>query len=170
MAGKRVRDADEIVPAPARKRGRPSRGADEEEALTPEQTPEQTPEEALGEGEEEADEEADEEAKDEDELLPLAEDDDESEGDGEMEERFSDDDDGEYEEVTEVDALHCLKRGHAHSGVMELVRVDRFMCHECFEYKLGPNVNIINGPNGACACLLVFSFSLARVCLFVVFN
>lgn len=122
MARKRSRDDDEIEPAPAPKRERPSLDAD-----------------ADGSGGESASD---------DEARVVAAERSESESDGQFEERLSDDD-GEYEEVTKADALHCLKRGHAHSGVMESVRVDRFMCHECLEYKLGPNVNIINGPNGS---------------------
>lgn len=58
------------------------------------------------------------------------------------------DDDGEFEDVSKADIENCSRRNHAHAGVLDSVRLDRFMSHECFEYKLGPNVNIINGPNG----------------------
>lgn len=39
--------------------------------------------------------------------------------------------------------------GFAQVGILEKVRVENFMCHACFEFVFGPNINIINGQNGS---------------------
>lgn len=65
-----------------------------------------------------------------------------------------DDDDGN---VLDAEALkksreklkEMADKGFSLSGILESVQLDRFMSHDCFEYKLGRNVNIVNGPNGS---------------------
>ncbi|GAB0493466.1 hypothetical protein MMPV_004748 [Pyropia vietnamensis] len=46
------------------------------------------------------------------------------------------------------DAL-AARFGFAQVGILEKVRVENFMCHSCFEFDFGPNINIINGQNGS---------------------
>lgn len=47
-----------------------------------------------------------------------------------------------------TDAL-AARFGFAQVGILEKVRVENFMCHDCFEFDFGPNINIINGQNGS---------------------
>lgn len=47
-----------------------------------------------------------------------------------------------------TDAL-AARFGFAQVGILEKVRVENFMCHSCFEFDFGPNINIINGQNGS---------------------
>jgi hypothetical protein len=82
--------------------------------------------------------------------------DNDDEDDGAREDENSEDE-GEFEETSPADIESCTRRGHSNAGVLDSVRLDRFMSHECFEYKLGPNVNIINGPNGEPLCSVCFS-------------
>lgn len=62
-----------------------------------------------------------------------------------------DDDDDRDDESDEADTNHPLFKSNAfsHCGVLQSVRLDRFMSHTCFSYDLCPNVNIINGDNGS---------------------
>lgn len=59
------------------------------------------------------------------------------------------DDDEEDEETVQQQIRLSTEKGFAHSGILHSVRLDRFMSHNCFEYVLGPNMNIINGKNGS---------------------
>lgn len=69
--------------------------------------------------------------------------------DDEEEEEEEDDDDEEEDDTNESQASLMQGKNFASSGILLSVRLDRFMSHECFEYSLGPNVNIINGANGS---------------------
>jgi structural maintenance of chromosomes protein 6 len=68
---------------------------------------------------------------------------------------------GELDEMTDAAKMAYRSRGHAFSGVLQSVRLDNFMSHECFEYKLGPNVNIVNGPNGSGKSAIVAAVQIA---------
>lgn len=72
-----------------------------------------------------------------------------NEGDSEDEE--SEEDEEGYQKEVEL----ARSRGFAETGVLERITVYNFMCHECFEIPLGPNVNIINGRNGSGKSALV---------------
>lgn len=74
-------------------------------------------------------------------------DDDEDDNEGEDDDDDDDDDDRDDEE----DANNQLFKSNAFSqcGILQSVRLDRFMSHNCFSYDLCPNVNIINGDNGS---------------------
>lgn len=60
-------------------------------------------------------------------------------------------------EATDVEAGEVARqnlddmrtKGFSLSGILEAVQLDRFMSHDCFEYRLGRNINIVNGPNGS---------------------
>ncbi|KAK1869734.1 hypothetical protein I4F81_012200 [Pyropia yezoensis] len=45
-----------------------------------------------------------------------------------------------------ADAL-AARFGSAQVGILDKVRVENFLCHDCFEFEFGPNINIINGQN-----------------------
>lgn len=69
-----------------------------------------------------------------------------SDEDADMDEGSVGDD---LDEDNEVDLELMKSRGFSYAGILESVQLDRFMSHECFEYKLGPNVNVVNGANGS---------------------
>uniref|UniRef100_A0A6T6BUD9 RecF/RecN/SMC N-terminal domain-containing protein n=1 Tax=Compsopogon caeruleus TaxID=31354 RepID=A0A6T6BUD9_9RHOD len=51
-------------------------------------------------------------------------------------------------------------RGFAQTGILESIRVENFMCHRLFEFKFGPNVNIVNGNNGSGKSAIVAALQL----------
>ncbi|KAA8499594.1 Structural maintenance of chromosomes protein 6 [Porphyridium purpureum] len=54
--------------------------------------------------------------------------------------------------LDEGDVLEEVGREKDHFasvGILESIYVENFMCHECFEFEFGPNVNIIQGENGS---------------------
>lgn len=59
------------------------------------------------------------------------------------------DEESEDEDATAAGRKLSKTLGFANAGILQSVRLDRFMSHECFKYTLGPNVNIINGANGS---------------------
>lgn len=68
----------------------------------------------------------------------------------------SDDDESEDEDDYELSQQEsraavslAQKNGHSLAGILHSVKLDRFMSHDCFQYELGPNVNIISGRNGS---------------------
>ncbi len=66
--------------------------------------------------------------------------DDDEHGDGNVEAHI---------QAEEVDLDLMKEKGFSWAGILESVQLDRFMSHQCFEYKLGPNVNVVNGANGS---------------------
>lgn len=71
-----------------------------------------------------------------------------------------DDEEEEDEEVVQEQIRLSTEKGFAHSGILHSVRLDRFMSHNCFEYPLGPNMNIINGKNGSGKSAIVAALQL----------
>lgn len=61
-----------------------------------------------------------------------------------------DSDDGQDDDSDEESNQRLFEsNGFSHCGVLQSVRLDRFMSHTCFSYDLCPNVNIVNGDNGS---------------------
>lgn len=71
-----------------------------------------------------------------------------------------DEDEEQDEEITEEQIRLSTEKGFSHSGILHSVRLDRFMSHNCFEYVLGPNMNIINGKNGSGKSAIVAALQL----------
>lgn len=55
----------------------------------------------------------------------------------------------EQERNRQEELARWAARGYAQVGILEMVRVENFMCHKLFEFRFGPNVNIVNGNNGS---------------------
>jgi len=45
--------------------------------------------------------------------------------------------------------VEFLSDKQAEVGIIESIRLDNFMCHQCLEIDFGPNVNFIVGQNGS---------------------
>lgn len=73
-------------------------------------------------------------------------------GDDDEDDEDDDDDDGPVQ-FAGNNEFSC-------SGILQSVRMDRFMSHDCFRYDLGPNVNIVNGANGSGKSAIVAALQL----------
>lgn len=80
----------------------------------------------------------------------------------EEEQNGADDDGDDDENSTDEDTSPQMNSnsGFSTSGILQSVRLDRFMSHDCFSYDLGPNVNIINGANGSGKSAIVAALQL----------
>lgn len=59
------------------------------------------------------------------------------------------DEDDDGDDVEEAAAFLSANSAFATSGILHSVKLDNFMSHSCFQYDLGPNVNIVQGANGS---------------------
>lgn len=53
------------------------------------------------------------------------------------------------EELTRHEKHRNMQQTEAEVGIIEMIKLENFMCHRHLELKLGPNINFIIGQNGS---------------------
>ncbi len=53
------------------------------------------------------------------------------------------------EELTRHEKHRNSQQTEAEVGIIEMIKLENFMCHRHLELKLGPNINFIIGQNGS---------------------